>query len=78
MTKVNSVTVTCAYCKATGRDPDDEQEICPVCKGTGYVEVVPDKNGEPVKCSSCRGLGRTEEVGDCSACGGSGWANRAK
>jgi len=65
-------TITCAYCKGTGRDAFYPNSVsgCQVCRGTGEVEVE-----EPsVVCAYCSGKGKNPLGArvPCPVCRGKG------
>lgn len=68
--------IDCAYCQGTGRKFKSryKNDICPVCDGSGEVEV-PDNAR---KCNYCEGTGRRGRSNDdnwteiCPACNGTG------
>lgn len=69
------VTVKCAFCKGSGKDPWGLPSFlsnCQVCSGRGVVKVQP-----PVKeCAFCGGTGiqpYTTSRLTCMACKGKGW-----
>ena len=67
-----STTVTCGFCKGTGRDPYgvlSKISDCPVCRGHKSVEV----ETPTVPCLYCKGSGRQRHTRlTCSACRGKG------
>lgn len=65
-------TITCAYCKGTGKDFYNPSWIsgCTVCRKTGQVEVE-----EPIViCAYCKGTGKNPLGARvaCSVCRGKG------
>lgn len=44
---------------------------CEACKGSGFVMVVPGRDGDPIKCMHGNNDGKAD---GCKACKGSGWA----
>ena len=66
------MTVECAFCTGTGRDPYgilSKLSKCPVCNGCTRVEVA--KPAYP--CAYCRGRGKQRHNRlTCSACKGTG------
>ena len=70
MTMYGAVLARCEHANSNG-----SPKGCNVCVGSGYVKVVPDRDGEPVPCVH----GNTDGKGSgCGACGGSGWAGLIK
>ena len=71
----SKVSVTCAFCKGTGKDPFgllSPLSSCQVCGGKGEVRI----RGPAVKCAFCKGSGMQPNSTDklhCMACGGKGW-----
>jgi len=69
------VSVKCAFCKGTGRDPFgalSPLSACQVCGGKGQVRV----KGPVVECVFCGGSGVQPHTTDrlhCMACKGKGW-----
>lgn len=45
---------------------------CLICHGSGYVNVIPGLDGNPVPCKQCGS--RRRGAASCSVCKGSGWA----
>jgi DnaJ-class molecular chaperone len=64
-------TVRCGYCRGTGRDFEFGTSRCPVCGGTGKVQVPPPT----VTCLRCLGSGREWGKLTCLACRGTGVAS---
>lgn len=70
----NIVTVKCAFCNGTGKDPFGCLSVlsnCQVCGGKGTVRV----EGPTMECRFCGGTGIQPYTTDrlpCSACGGKG------
>ena len=66
------LTLDCAFCKCTGRDPYEilsRLSKCPVCNGRTEVEVM--KPAYP--CAHCDSTGRQHHTRlTCSACKGTG------
>ena len=66
------VSVLCAFCRGTGRDPFgimSALSTCCVCGGTGTVSLETPY----VRCAFCQGTGvypRSRQT--CTACGGAG------
>lgn len=69
------VSVKCAFCNGTGRDPFgilSPLSACQVCGGRGEVRI----SGPVVKCAFCGGSGVQPHTTDrlhCMACKGKGW-----
>ena len=69
------VSIKCAFCNGTGRDPFgvlSHLSACQVCKGKGEVRI----RGPVVKCAFCGGSGVQPHTTDrlhCTACKGKGW-----
>src|SRR3990172_3635615 len=66
------LTITCAFCRGTGRDPFallSELSTCQVCRGLGRVELA-----EPaIECAFCGGSGvHRDQRLTCIVCGGRG------
>lgn len=74
------VSVECAFCKGTGRDPFgvlSHLSSCQVCGGKGEVRI----KGPVVKCAFCEGNGIQPHTTDrlhCMACKGKGWVTAIK
>lgn len=64
---INKKTVTCGFCRGTGKKGKGAQ--CPVCRGTGSVNMVPPG----VSCAYCKGRGMERRTGRvCPVCRGKG------
>jgi len=79
--------VNCAYCGGRGTDPKySSASGCPVCRGVGFVRVIPPVvgcrwcggsgrvNGDLI-CLTCKGIGAISvhlQADTCPHCGGSG------
>ncbi len=58
----------CAHCRGTGAV---KTFTCTVCRGTGYVPVIP---GPLLACRECRGTGSDASSAlACLTCRGRGW-----
>lgn len=71
--QVTRVSVQCAYCRGSGKDPFGAMSrlsTCPVCGGKGKVQLR-----EPyVSCAFCHGTGVHADTRlTCTACGGKGY-----
>lgn len=71
-------SITCAFCKGTGKDPFEvpsKLSNCQVCIGRGTVQVV-----EPIEiCPYCKGSGIFyHHRMPCSVCGGKGSVTKVK
>ena len=68
----NMMTVKCAFCDGTGKDPFEllsKLSRCPVCEGRKAVEV----ERPVVSCAYCQGSGKQLHGRlTCSACKGTG------
>ena len=73
------VLATCRSCRGTGRHGGQHGSggACSVCKGTGHVAVLTNRDGDPVPCAFCSGSG-TDGGGACTVCDGTGWAGVVK
>ncbi len=61
--------IKCAYCRGTGKAPNDDRIPCYVCAATGFVTV----EEKAKQCSECGGTGRTKESKlPCLRCRGKG------
>ena len=69
---VNVMTVKCAFCDGTGKDPFkllSKLSICPVCQGRKMVQV----ERPTVACAYCHGTGKQPHGRlTCSPCKGTG------
>ena len=68
----NRVSIKCAFCDGTGKDPFGLLSVlstCQVCRGSGQVWVT-----EPfIKCAFCKGSGvQPSRRVTCTVCGGKG------
>jgi DnaJ-class molecular chaperone len=75
---MSKITVKCAFCKGTGKDPFDllsNLASCQVCGGRGKVEVM-----EPaIKCVFCKGTGVYHDTRlTCTVCNGKGMVAAVK
>ena len=67
-------TVTCAFCRGTGKDRYGSLSAlsdCQVCKGRGEIQV----KGPIAPCAFCKGTGMQPNTTDrlhCLVCGGTG------
>ena len=61
---------TCRKCNGSGTDPASVMENCPVCGGSGRVNVAEGPMHFTKPCPRCHGHGRTGKP--CPRCGGSG------
>lgn len=72
MPRGDMLTIKCAFCEGTGRDPYEvlsRLSNCQVCNGRTKVEVM--KPAYP--CAYCQGTGRQRHTRlTCSACKGTG------
>jgi DnaJ-class molecular chaperone len=57
----------CAHCQGSGAI---KTFTCTVCRGTGYVPVIP---GPLQACPKCRGSGDASSALACLTCRGRGW-----
>lgn len=67
-----TLTVACAFCGATGKDPFgslSEPSPCQVCRGLGRADLA-----EPaIECAFCKGTGLCRDQPlPCTVCGGKG------
>ena len=60
----------CRKCKGSGTDPASVMKNCPVCGGSGRVNVAEGPMHFTKPCPQCHGHGRTGKP--CPLCGGSG------
>lgn len=88
----NVNSVSCAFCRGTGRDPKMEIASCPVCRGAKKIGVIPPVvdclicggagvGSGGMSCMGCRGIGVISVPKDsqtCGACHGTGtWGEGA-
>ena len=67
----------CEVCKGSGVAPGSHPETCPVCGGTGYVEVTQGFFSISRTCSRCQGRG-TIITNPCNNCRGTGRVHRIR
>lgn len=71
--KRNIRSVTCAFCRGTGRNQKVDS-LCPVCRGGKKVQVKPPV----ITCLICHGSGMNEAELNCLGCGGIGVVSVSK
>jgi len=60
----------CATCKGSGMDPGTKMNTCPMCGGSGRLNVAKGPMQFTKPCTQCGGHGRTGKP--CTQCGGTG------
>jgi molecular chaperone DnaJ len=64
--------IQCTRCGGSGTDPSSPMTTCPVCRGSGRIEIAKGPMHFTKPCNQCRGHGSVGRP--CPVCGGRGTA----